>query len=258
MNDASAVFLRARPELEQWRLRQNRNPPERPAPGSELAEDDAEFPLYPISEIVRFNLISAGEHLRLIQDGLARGNLYSVSQHSTVRGALVGAVQAIWITACDEPAARRRRGHRLIAENHRQLLNYHRNMSGWADDLGLDTDRRHALDDHLAWIQSRLDELRAVQPDLSKVTTTAVIAEVTPVAFPARPALQAEMRLAWNTLSSDAHMLLWGATMRAEFSAPPSDTGLSVGVTGTDPAHLANWFALAMHLLRTGWSLYDR
>jgi len=258
MNDAMVVFRNAGAELEQWRLRQVRTPPEQPEPSSELAEDDAVFPGHPISDTVRFNLVSAGEHLRLVLDGLERGNLYSVAGHSTVRGALVAAVQAIWMTALDEPAARRRRGHLMIAETYRQLRNYHQNTRTWASDLDLNTEERHALQEHLAWIDSRLAALNALQPGLPKVSTTVMFADVAPVAFPARPELQANMRLAWNRLSSDAHVLTWGAATRAKFSEPALDTGLSVGVIGTDPAPLANWYALAMHLLRTGWSLYDR
>lgn len=87
MDYLKVVFQAAQPELDQWRLRGLHNPPEQPEPGSDLAQDDKVFSHQRISEITRISLISAGEHLRLVWDGLDREQLYTTAQHTAVRSA---------------------------------------------------------------------------------------------------------------------------------------------------------------------------
>ena len=90
-----------------------------------------------------------------------------------------------------------------------------------------------------------------------------MVREVAPVVYPGAPERQGGLRLAWNTLSCDAHMLMWSLKTRADFQAAgPADrvTGLSVGVVGgrAQLGELAGWYDLAMTTLRRGWRLFDR
>jgi len=153
--DYLTIFRDAQPELEQWHQRQVRNPPEEPQPGSDLADDDKVFPYHWISEITRLSLVAAGEHLRLVWDGLDRKNLCSTAQYTALRGALVGAAQAVWITAPDDAGLRQRRGHTVIAESYEQLRKYHSRTLDVASLLGLTSEQQQQVRDQIAWITDR-------------------------------------------------------------------------------------------------------
>jgi hypothetical protein len=259
--DELRTFQDAQPELERWRLRQVKNPPEQPEPGSELAGDDQAFRYQRISETVRLSLISAGEHLRLVWDGLIRHNLYGTAQHTAVRGALVGAAQAVWITAPDDAGLRQRRGLTVIAESYKQLRNYHGRTLEVADLLGLTSEQQQVARDQIASITEREQALAAVRSTSGKLNITEVVRDVAPVVFPQDTERQGGLRLAWNALSCDAHSLMWNLITRADFrSAGPPDraTGLSVGIVRGQFGDLAGWYGLTMTTLRRGWSLYDR
>lgn len=253
----------AQPELERWRHRQLRNPPEEPERGSDLEGDDKVFAHHRISEMVRVSLVSASEHLRLVWDGLERGNLYATAQHTALRGALVGAAQAVWITALDDRQGRLRRGHTAIADSYARLRRYHERTLDLAMEIGLTSEDKQRVRDQIPWIRGRELALEAVRsaPAASKVNMTEVLHEVAPIVFPGDLPRQAGLQMAWNVLSSDAHVLMWGIALRSDFSAEGASakgSSLSIGVAGTTLTDLAGWHHLIMHTLRCGWSLFDR
>jgi hypothetical protein len=128
----------------------------------------------------RISLISAGEHLRLVWDGLARHNLYSTAQHTAVRSALVGAAQAVWITAPDEPATRRRHGHAVIAESYEQLRKSHQRTLEVVSELRLSPAQEQQVRDQVAWITTREQALAAVQPAPMKLNIADVLRDIGP------------------------------------------------------------------------------
>lgn len=189
--------------------------------------------------MTRISSIPAREHLRLVWDGLDRHNLYSTAQHTAVRGALVGAARAVWITAPDDRATRRRRGHAVIAESYEQLRKAQQRTLDLASEFGLIPTQEQQVRDQLDWITTRRQALAAVQPASMKLNTADMLRDIGPVVFPNDPRRQGGLRLAWNTLSCEAHVLLWSLASRADFrTAGPPDraTGLSVGVTGGQAA----------------------
>ena len=236
---------------------------ERPEPGSDFAGDDSTFSYHPISEIVRLSLVSAGEHLRLVWDGLELKNYYNMSQYSAVRAAIVGATQAVWVLAPDESAARRERGYAVITDTYVQSRKYHELVFRQATEmqlLQLTPQQEAELRDHIVWVNSREDAVRALRTDQAKLNVAAFIEAAAPVIFPGDEFRQAGLRQAWNVLSSDAHVLSWSLAMRTTFATPADKlTGLSTGTAdGRGVEGLAGWFSLAMHSLRRGWSLFDR
>ena len=258
MDDPLTVFRDASADLDRWRQRIQQL--ERPEPGSDLDQDDAVFPYHLISETVRTSLASAGEHLRLVCDGLKCGNIYNASQYSAVRAAIVGAAQAVWIVAPDDPAKRRERGHTVITENYVQLRKYHELTLRWARQLQLSSEDQEQLREEIAWVQSREDAVRAVRSSRAELKGVTFIESAAPVIFPGDEYRQAGLRRSWNVLSSDAHVLMWSLAQRTTFVSPPNKR--SVLSTGTANGHtvgdLAGWFSLALHSLRCGWSLFDR
>lgn len=256
--DELKPFEAAQPELDRWRYRGTLNPPEEPEPGSDLAGDDKAFPYHRVSETVRISLVSAGEHLRLVWDGLARRNLYSTAQYTALRGALVAAAQAVWISAPDDPVTRQSRGHAVIAESYEQLLKYHERTLALSVDLKLSSDDQQKVADQIDWVKSRQASLAAVRTSSLRVVMADVLRDVGPDIFPTDAARRPALRLAWNVLSSDAHTTLWGIASRASLSATGKHSTLSILATGTHVGDLAAWHELALCSLRRGWSLFDQ
>lgn len=261
VNDELKVFRDALPDLRRWQQRAKQL--ERPEPGSDLAEDDSAFSYQPISETVRLSLISAGEHLRLVWDGLELKNYYTMSQYSAVRTAIVGAAQAVWVLAPNEPTTRRERGYIAITDTYVQLRKYHELVLRQATELQrlqLTPEREAKLRDQIAWVESREAAVRALRTGQAMLNVAAFIEAAAPEIFPGDEFRQAGLRQAWNILSSDAHVLSWSLAMRTTFATPADNlTGLSTGAAdGRSLGGLAAWFSLAMHSLRRGWSLFDR
>lgn len=261
VSDVLKVFRDALPDLDRWRQRAKQV--ELPEPGSDLAGDNSAFSHQLISETVRHSLISAGEHLRLVWDGLELKHYYNMSQYTAVRAAIVGAAQAVWVLAPDESAARRDRGYTVITDSYVQLRKYHELVLRQATELQLlqlTPGQEAELRDQIVWVKSREDAVRALRTDEAKLNVAAFIEAAAPVVFPGDEFRQAGLRQAWNVLSSDAHVLSWSLAMRTTFATPADKrTGFSTGTAdGHGAGGLAGWFSLAMHSLRRGWSLFDR
>jgi hypothetical protein len=261
VNDMLKVFRDAPPDLRRWQQRAKEV--ERPEPGSDLAGDDSTFSYQPISETVRLGLVSTGEHLRLVWDGLKLKHYYNMSQYSAVRAAIVGAAQAVWVLAPDESTARRERGYTVITDTYVQLCKYHELVLRQATELQLlqlTPEQEAKLRDQIVWVKSRGDAVRALRTDQTKLNVAAFIEAAAPVIFPGDEFRQTGLRQAWNVLSSDAHVVVWSLAMRTTFATPADKlTGLSTGAAdGRGIGGLAGWFSLAMHSLRRGWSLFDR
>ncbi|MGV9823795.1 hypothetical protein [Nocardia xishanensis] len=256
--DELKPFEAAQTELDRWRYRGTLNPPEEPETGSDLASDDRAFRFHRISETARLSLVSAGEHLRLVWDGLARSNLYSTAQHTALRGALAAAAQAVWITAPDDGETRRSRGHAVIAESYQQLRKYHQRTLELAQALKLSPEDQLKVREQIEWVQSREAELSAARRTSLGVVMADVLRDVGPVIFPNDSERQASLRLAWNVLSSDAHTTMWSIASRASLSATAKNATLSILTTGTHIDELAAWHDLILRTLRRGWSLFDQ
>ncbi|MGW4814320.1 hypothetical protein ACWEPB_22105 [Kitasatospora cineracea] len=81
-------------------------------PGSSLAGDDRLFPEHPVSSVAWHGLITAVEHLDFTLSAMAAtGTLYPSAYFTTLRAALLGASQAVWVLA---PASRRERQERAL------------------------------------------------------------------------------------------------------------------------------------------------
>jgi hypothetical protein len=150
----------------------------------------------------------------------------------------------------------------VIAEFYDQLRKYHQRTLDLAIGLGFTPGQEETVRDQIRWIRSRQQALETIRSSTQKLNLTAALEDVAPVVFPADPLRQAGLRLSWNVLSGDAHVLTWPVLMRADFAAsgpPDRSTGLSVGIAGGQAmSDLAGWFSLAMCSLRCGWSLFDR
>jgi hypothetical protein len=85
--------------LARWQRRGAQLPPEAPQLGSELDVDAIIFPPFPPWRMALISLLAAGEHLMIVRDTLAQRQLYTSGSYTVIRGALVGASQAVWALA---------------------------------------------------------------------------------------------------------------------------------------------------------------
>lgn len=241
------------PDLDAWQARGWRSPPEQPQQGSALAADDSIFPWHPVSEAARASLLASGEHLRLARTSLESGQVYPSAHFTVLRGALVGAAQAVWILGSATSKMRQERGLTLIDEMYRQLQIYYGDLA--VTSLG--ADEQAELADQVAWSERRRSQVATVRTTKAKLIQTDVISWALRYRFPDAQRRDAASLL-WRQMSADAHVLGWSTFQRGAVVSSDRRSGLGVLETGVDLSHLAEPFVAIHLLLKEGWSLFDR
>lgn len=158
-------------DLDGWQARAKRMPPEQPERGSRLAADDALFPWHPISEAARLSLITSREHLRLARTAIEAGQVYPSAHFTVLRGALVGAAQAVWILAPKDAAERQERGLTLIGEMYAELRKYYGELA----TAPLSADERTALERQVRWCEERRLQVANLRRTKAKMNQTEMI-----------------------------------------------------------------------------------
>lgn len=252
-NEALLAIEQTDGDLERWAFRGSKMPPEQPDRGSELAADDRIFPFYPVSEIARYSLLSAGEHLRLARLGIDARQLYP-SAHSTVlRGALVGAAQGVWILGSEDGSHRQQRGLTVLTEIYKQNATYDRELLNAA----LGPTERAEVEGHLKHLALRATEVEVARTDRNTLNLTDVIAAALDDTF-ARPPQRKAGRELWRQISGDAHVLAWPAFRRGPVTAVDRSTGLGVIRSTGQLTNIAEPYICAYRMLKHGWRLFDR
>ncbi|WP_146084901.1 hypothetical protein [Rathayibacter sp. AY1E2] len=239
------------PDLNGWQARARRL--EEPQPGSELAADDVPFPSHRISDTARLSLILSGEHLRLAATAVEAGEWYPSAHFTVLRGALVGAAQAVWLLAPSEPAERRERGLMVMGEMYEQRQKYVREAS----TMQLSEDERREIPLQMEWSRDRIARVAELRRGRAALSQTEIIRWAVEYRFPDR-ARQEAVRLLWRQMSADAHVLGWSVFQRVRNFKADRPSGLAVGAAGGDVEHIAEPFVAAHLLLKEGWSLFDR
>lgn len=244
-------MLEAASDLDRWRLRGHRV--EEPQRGSDLAVDDQIFPHMAVSQLVRMSLLLAGEHLRLALDAIKVKQLYPSSHFTVLRGALVGASQAVWILAPEDRAERRERALTVLTEMYTQIGKYY----GFLATTDLSEADRASLDDQRSWLAERQSGLAAVRTGGASLILTDVIGAASDYAFSSNGSREAVRRM-WREMSADAHVLGWSLFQRSSFGPADRRTGIGEGQAPGSPEHVAESFIASYRLLKSGWSLFDR
>jgi hypothetical protein len=241
------------PDLDAWQERGRRTPPEQPQPKSLLFVDDSVYPRHPVSEAARLSLLVSGEHLRMARTSLEAGQVYPSAHFTTLRGALVGAAQAVWILGANQPELRQERGLTLIDEMYRQLQIYYGDLARTA----LSADEQAELADQVIWCADRRLQVATVRKTSTKLNQTDVINWSLRHRFSDAQRRDAGGRM-WRQMSADAHVLGWSMFQRGSILNSDPRSGLGVLVTGGDLTHVAEPFVAIHLLLKDGWSLFDR
>lgn len=200
------------PQLDGWHSRSAVRP-EEPQNGSELHEDDKVWPRHPISEMTRLSLALSVEHMRFVRVVLEAEQLFPSAPLTTLRAALVGAAQAVWVLSPDDRKTRRSRGLCVIAEEYAQLAKFYREV----DRLEPGT----VPASQWAWIDERTRDLATVRgPSPPSLNQTAMIGNAVAAAFPNSPDKRTTGRLLWRQMSADAHVLGWAVSQRTSIRTP--------------------------------------
>ena len=248
---ALTQMLATEPDLDRWRIRAHRV--EAPERGSDLAIDDNIFSHMAISELARMSLVLAGEHLRLGLDAIKAKQLYPSSHFTVLRGALIGASQGVWILSPEDRSLRRERGLTVLTEMYAQMNKYY----GFLDKAELDAAARERLDDQRSWLRERQAGVTASRIGGASLNLTDVIGAAADHTF-ANATKREVVRRMWREMSADAHVLGWSLFQRSTFGPPDRRTGVAEGRAPGSPEHVAQPFLASYHLLRSGWSLFDR
>lgn len=240
-------------DLDRWRLRAHRL--ETPQPRSELDADDKVFPKHPVSETARLSLTSSGEHLRAVATTIEAVQLYPTATFTTLRGALVGAAQAVWILSPDDPHDRQQRALAVVRESYVQLRAYDNEV---LKDPGLTETERLEVLDHVEWLTTRIGEVDALRTSGARLDLTNIVIPGALNAAFDNERLTAAGILQWRMMGGDAHVLPWAIVRRGTFSGPEDEHGRSEGAVAGNFGHIAEPFILAYRLVRVGWGLFDR
>jgi len=247
LKQISSTYL----QLDGWFERSKRQP-EVPQHGSELFEDDKVWPRAPISEMTRVSLALSVEHLRLIRVTLDARQLFPSAPFTTLRGALVGAAQAVWVLEPADRELRRSRGLTVIAEEYDELAKFFRE----ADKVEPQT----IPESQWAWLRERTTSLEAVRgTGPAKLNQTQMIAAALDTAFASEPEKRRSGRLLWRQMSADAHVLGWAMAQRARLvTAAAKGEDLAILAAPGALEQTRDAFLCAHGLARCGWSLFDR
>lgn len=238
-------------DLDRWRLRAHSV--EEPERGSDLALDDEIFQRMAISQLARMSLVLAGEHLRLALDAIKARQLYPSSHFTVLRGALVGASQAVWILGPPDRNLRRERGLTVLTEMYAQMNKYY----GFLESTQIETNDRTGLDDQRLWLSERRNDVASIRNTTATLNLTDVIGAAADHAFTDTASREAVRRM-WREMSADAHVLGWSLFQRTSFGPADLRTGVGEGKAPGSPEHVAEPFLASYRLLRLGWSLFDR
>lgn len=244
-------MLGTAPNLDRWRLRAQRS--EQPETGSDLGMDDQIFPHMEVSQIARMSLVLAGEHLRLALVAIEAQQLYPSSHFTVLRGALVGASQAVWILGPEDRHQRCERALTVIAEMYDQLEKYYNSLAR----TQLDDADRTSLDGQRTWLRERQKGVSAKRTGKANLNLTDVIGAAADHVFE-DPASRDAIRLMWREMSADAHVLGWSLFQRSVFGPSDRRTGISEGHAPGSLEYVAEPFLASYRLLKYGWSLFDR
>lgn len=213
------------------------------------------FPKHPVSETARLSLASAGEHLRAVRTNIEAGQIYPTATFTTLRGALVGAAQAVSILSPHDPRERQQRALTVVRESYGQLRVYdHEVLKGpWPSD-----DERRQTREHIAWLDTRIAQVDALLTSSVRLDMTNIVLPGALAAAFADERLRAAGILRWRVMGGDAHVLPWAIAQRATFSGEADGAGLTRAAAAGDIAQTAEPFMLCYRLARVGWGLFDR
>ena len=243
------------PDLYRWGLRLAHGFV--PEPGSELAEDDADWKWMPVSQVAFAGIGAARDHLQAVRIHVEAGEYFPFAQQTLIRTAMLAAAQAVWVLAPDDRAERVKNARTFAYENYSKHLVFLRDLQSLAPVTheGTDAVERRAA--------QRRDELAAVRAADGQASLRLTPTDVIPAAVHAtwgNREKATESRVEWRRGSGAAHGLPWSVLGREETrQAGGADAdGLADFHAGASLDGFANAYMCAYDLLANAFNLLDR
>jgi hypothetical protein len=242
------------PHLDQWGLRLRTAYV--PQPGSELADDDIDWPWTPVSQVAVSGMGAARDHLQAVRIHIEAGELFPFAQQTLLRTAILAAAQGVWVLAPDDRHERLRRARTFAYENLKQHLVFLRDLQGLSPTPHAGTD---AVERHAAQRRAELADLRATAGQGAlPLNATDVIQQAVLATWGSRE-LATEARVEWRRGSGAAHGLPWSVLGRQGTQAGSGDAdGMATFHAGGSIDALANSYLCAHGLLANAFKLLDR
>lgn len=242
----------------QWRARILHPAPI--VPGSTLAEDDAVFPNYSVSQLVWQGLCSGVEHLEVFTSALRdTGTGFPFGYFTLARAGLQGAAHALWLLDAD-PLQRRRRGLKLAHEDYLQ------ESKALADMARLMPDVAEQARERIELLEQRTGELVSAGAGLdmtsgqvtARINDTEIIEAMSRRIATGEDAenLIAGFVLMWRRHSGSAHGLRWSLLLRSTIVR--EDAGGTHARITADSGELMMAASGVSLMLMEAFKLYDR
>ncbi len=226
-----------------------------PEPGSDLAEDDRDWPVFPMSQVAVSGLAAARDHLQAVRVHIDARQLFPFAQASLIRTATLAAAQVVWILAPDEREDRISNARTLTLHVYDEFRKFLRDLQDLPPGPDADTDAVKRL------VEQRLAELaqkRAADEQKSAFEATKTIGLAADATW-GRPETALAAKVEWRRGSAAAHGLAWsvfGQPGTRQAGGRDSD-GVAPFEAGGSIEALANPYLCAHGLLANGFSLLD-
>lgn len=235
--------------LDSWRDRLQEG--FRPTLGSELYEDDQLVRWSPASQYAWFGLGSARDHLNAVRSLIEAKQLCPSAHPTLIRGALVGASQAVWILESDEASVRQTRAALMARESYSR-------HGQFAGDIAKKRGVLLARETEV-WARKRVAELEAMGVT-GRIVVTDVVDRAAVVTYESEhPELVADVSAVWQQTSGSAHGLPWslaGKPGTRQVSEDDED-GLAVFEAGGHLEDVVGGYLAAYWIAVKGWQLFD-
>ena len=227
-----------------------------PEPGSELAEDDTDWPWLPVSQAAITGMSAARDHLQAVRVHIEAGALFPFAHQTLTRTAILAASQAVWVLAPDERGARQKRARTFAAESYRQHLAYLRDLQELPPVPHPGTD---AVLQHAARRKEELAVMRSGDGQTGALVGTDVVYYAA-LATWGSPEIAVEARSEWRRGSGAAHGLQWSLLGRQGTgqAAAADSSGMAEFQAGGSLEALANSYLCAYGLLVHAFGLLSR
>lgn len=227
----------------------------RPEPGSDLAQDDEDWPVLPLTQVAVASMGAARDHLQAVRVTVEVSPFFPFAQATLIRTATLAAAQAVWILAPAESEERIRNCRTLLQHIYDQHALFLRDLKASSPET------HEGTNEALVHGELRLQEMkehRATDGQKSAFNATAVIESAAQTTFgDARTALEAKAE--WRRGSGAAHGLLWTIFGQPETKVTPDDDGSGMAAFEADggmgalgnPYLCAYWLLNKAHALLT-------
>lgn len=206
-----------------------------PAQGSPISVDDAAWQPLPTSQHVWGGLAAVYDHFDIVRLTIEAQRLFPTGVYSLLRGALLGACQALWLVEPEDAAERQERARRYTEEWYLRRIQFQMEVTP-----DLSTEDAAFSGAQLKRFGEDLAEVRRLRTTKARFEATSIVREAAAATFPEQRHLQQDILSAWRRMGGDAHVLGWAMMTQNTEWGTKADDGLTSAVVTVSPVVMAN------------------